>query len=81
MRYENGLKLLKYYFELPDYLILTNNSDAPIEFLGVEKGRIVFQEPNLSVPFWIENVLPNKIKDIESNDTIEEIKKIPNQKK
>jgi predicted ABC-type ATPase len=44
MRYENGLKLLKYYFELPDYLILTNNSDAPIEFLKIEKGNIVYQE-------------------------------------
>ncbi len=82
MRYENGLKLLKHYFELPDYLILTNNSDAPIEFLGVEKGRIVFQELNLVFPQWIENILPNKIDNVETFNTIDTIRKrYLNQKK
>ncbi len=82
MRYENGLKLLKHYFELPDFLILTNNSDAPIEFLGVEKGRIVFKEPNLPFPLWIENVLPTKIEDFKEQETIEQIRnRYLNQKK
>jgi predicted ABC-type ATPase len=75
MRYENGLKLLKYYFELPDYLILTNNSDAPVEFLGVEKGNIVFQESNLALPLWVENILPTQTTDIKASESIEEIRK------
>lgn len=74
IRYENGLKLLKYYFELPDYLILTNNSDAPIEFLGVEKGHIIFQESNLQLPLWIRNVLPTKVEHNKEQETIEQIR-------
>ncbi|MDZ7899712.1 MAG: hypothetical protein U5N85_17025 [Arcicella sp.] len=75
MRYENGLKLLKYYFELPDSLILTNNSNAPIEFLKVEKGDIVYQEESLNLPLWIKNILPVKPENIEDkNESIETIK-------
>lgn len=72
MRYENGLKLLKHYFNLPDKLILTNNSDLPIEFLIAEKGEIIYRKNNL--PEWIISVLPELKKDILSHKSINEIK-------
>ena len=72
MRYENGLKLLKYYFNLPDKLILTNNSDLPIEFLIAEKGEIIYRKNNL--PEWIISVLPELKNDILVDKSIDEIK-------
>ena len=72
MRYENGLKLLKYYFNLPDKLILTNNADSPIEFLVAEKGEIIYSKNNL--PEWIISVLPEVKHDILPNESIDEIK-------
>ena len=72
MRYENGLKLLKHYFYLPDKLILTNNSDLPIEFLIAEKGEIIYSKNNL--PEWIISVLPEVKHDILPNESIDEIK-------
>lgn len=72
MRYENGLKLLKYYFSLPDKLILTNNADFPIEFLMAEKGEIIYRNENL--PKWVLSVLPKIKYDILPNESIEEIK-------
>ena len=72
MRYENGLKLLKYYFNLPDKLILTNNSDLPIEFLMAEKGEIVYRNENL--PKWVISLLPEVKQDILPNESVEEIK-------
>jgi predicted ABC-type ATPase len=72
MRYENGLKLLKYYFNLPEKLILTNNADSPIEFLIAEKGEIIYRNENL--PQWVLSLLPDAKKDILPNESIEEIK-------
>ena len=72
MRYENGLKLLKYYFNLPDKLILTNNADSPIEFLVAEKGEIIYRNENL--PKWIIPLLPELKSDILVDKSFDEIK-------
>ena len=72
MRYENGLKLLKYYFNLPDKLILTNNSDSPIELLMAEKGEITYK--NVNLPKWVTSILPEERQDILPNESIDEIK-------
>jgi predicted ABC-type ATPase len=72
MRYENGLKLLKYYLNIPDLLILTDNSNTPVKFIEMEKGNIVFRKEN--TPQWIQNVLKKEIEKDNSNKSLEEIK-------
>lgn len=73
MRYENGLKLLKYYKNVPNTLILTDNSNVPIKFVEMNNGEIVFNKGN--APFWIQNIFEKVVEKDDSNKTIEEIKR------
>jgi predicted ABC-type ATPase len=73
MRYENGLKLLKYYLNIPDLLILTDNSNTPVKFVEMKKGDIVFRKENS--PFWIQNLLEKEIKEKKVNESIEDLKR------
>jgi hypothetical protein len=68
----NGLKLLKYYKNIPNLLILTDNSNTPAKFVELEKGDIIFRKENL--PIWIQNMVDKEIEKETSNQTIEEIK-------
>lgn len=73
MRYENGLKLLKYYKNVPNTLILTDNSNVPIKFVELNNGEIIFNKEN--APFWIQNIFEKVVEKDDSNKTIEEIKR------
>lgn len=72
MRYENGLKLLKYYKNIPNLLILTDNSKTPVKFVELEKGDIIFRKENL--PIWIQNMVDVEIGKEKLNPTFEQIK-------
>jgi predicted ABC-type ATPase len=54
-RYENGLKLLRHYFSVPDKLLIIDNTDLAIVCLQADKGDIKYQVDD---PFeWIGNFL------------------------
>ena len=72
MRYENGLKLLKYYLTVPDLLILTDNSNIPVKFIEMKNGEIIFKKEN--PPIWIQNINEKVIKKDNSDMTLQEIK-------
>ncbi len=72
MRYENGLKLLKYYKHIPDTLILTDNSSTPIKFVEMRKGEIIFRKEN--PPIWVQNMIEKVVEKDNLDKTIEEIK-------
>jgi predicted ABC-type ATPase len=72
IRYENGLKLLKYYLNIPDLLILTDNSNTPVKFVEMKKGAIIFRKEN--PPLWIQNLIKKEMEKSQLNETIEEIK-------
>lgn len=72
MRYENGLKLMKYYLNIPDLLILTDNSNTPVKFIEMRKGDIILRKEN--PPNWILDVVRKEIEKEKLNQTIEQIK-------
>lgn len=72
MRYESGLKLLKYYKHIPDTLILTDNSSTPIKFVEMRKGEIIFRKEN--PPIWVQNMIEKVVEKDNLDKTIEEIK-------
>jgi predicted ABC-type ATPase len=51
-RYENGMKLLRYYFNMPDKILMIDNTDFRYACLEVEKGKIIFYPANS--PDWIK---------------------------
>jgi predicted ABC-type ATPase len=51
-RYENGMKLLRHYFNMPDNIIMIDNTNLSYTFLEVDKGRIVFYPANS--PEWVK---------------------------
>ena len=54
MRYENGLKLLRYYKNIPDKLFFNDNTaDKSVRCLEMQKGAIVFQTKEL--PAWVQS--------------------------
>jgi predicted ABC-type ATPase len=60
-RYENGLKLMRYYFSMPDKILMIDNTRKRYACLEAEKGKIVFYPSNS--PQWIKgfvNSLENK---------------------
>lgn len=73
IRYENGLKLLKYYKNVPNTLILTDNSNVPVKFVEMNNGEIIFNKEN--PPIWIQNIFEKVVEKDDSNKTIEEIKR------
>lgn len=73
MRYENGLKLLKYYLNIPDVLILTDNSNTPVKYIEMKKGDIIFKKEN--PPLWVQSIIEKEIEKHNSNKTLEEIKR------
>ena len=51
-RYENGLKLLRHYFSLPDKLLLIDNTVISQVCLQAEKGVIQHYQPDFN---WVED--------------------------
>ena len=79
-RYENGLKLLKYYFSLPDKLLIIDNTDLSTICLQAEKGVINYQQ---DVPFkWVADfkaTLESKPTiSAKSLSSVEEVRKLYN---
>jgi predicted ABC-type ATPase len=55
MRYEVGLKLLKHYKDIPDYLILTDNENESVVCAELAHGVIGFHKEEL--PTWVNFIL------------------------
>jgi predicted ABC-type ATPase len=82
-RYENGIKLLRYYFNMPDKILMIDNTNIRYACLEAEKGRIVFYPANS--PEWIKafvNSLESKtIPSARTLNSIEEVRNLYNKKK
>ena len=75
LRYENGLKLLQFYKDVPDRLFLTDNSTTANQLCAeLQKGEIVFQAPSL--PSWVEFVLNDPKQTKSSADDVTDIASI-----
>ena len=73
MRYENGLKLLRYYKAIPDRLFFNDNTvDKSIRCLEIQKGTIVFQIEEL--PAWVQFVCTEEDKIKTTFSSIEEVR-------
>jgi predicted ABC-type ATPase len=58
-RYEASLKLLNHFKNIPDILVLTDNSFIPKKHLMLEKGKVSFlKEP---LPEWVKQVLGDEV--------------------
>jgi predicted ABC-type ATPase len=83
MRYDLGLKLLRFYKNIPDRLFLTDNTLGMGELcMEMQRGSIVFQMETL--PSWIQFVLnePDTFKkNYSSIDEIREKYRLMNRKK
>jgi predicted ABC-type ATPase len=73
-RYENGLKLLRHYFALPDKLLLIDNTEISQVCLQAEKGIINLYHQGFN---WVDDFLdslqtksPVSIKDLSSIDEV-----------
>ena len=79
-RYENGMKLMRYYFSMPDKILMIDNTNIPYTCLEAEKGKIVFQLAN--APLWVNNFVSSlEQKDIpsaKSLSTIDEVRELYN---
>lgn len=82
-RYENGIKLLRYYFNMPDKILMIDNTNIRYACLEAEKGRIIFYPANS--PEWIKtfvNSLGSKTTPLaRSLNSIEEVRSLYNIKK
>lgn len=71
-RYDNAIKLLRHYKDVPDLLLLTDNSTVPTDICRIVNGEVAFE--NVPTPQWVIGILkeatPNRPKD----ETIEEIR-------
>ena len=73
MRYENGLKLLRYYKDIPNRLFFNDNTvDKSVRCLETQKGTIVFQTETL--PAWVQFVCTEEEKIKTTFSTIEEVR-------
>jgi predicted ABC-type ATPase len=73
-RYDTSLKLLKIYKNLPNTLILTDNSTYPKQFAILNNGNIFSIEENL--PIWVKSIFTDvNLPQLKFDDkTIEEVK-------
>jgi len=54
-RYENGIKLMRHYFNMPDKIVMIDNTYTRYTCLEAEKGQIIFQLN--SAPGWVKAFL------------------------
>lgn len=50
-RYDNGMKLMRYYFNMPDKILMIDNTYVRYTCLEAEKGQIVFKLTD--APEWV----------------------------
>ena len=77
-RYENGLKLMRHYFSLPDKLLFIDNTNTSFTCLEAEKGKISFQLKDL--PKWVNDFVDSlqvkPVVSVKSLDSIDEVRKL-----
>jgi len=71
-RYHNAIKLLKHYKDIPDLLLLTDNSTIPTDICQMTKGTLTFHE--VPVPEWVRSILSDNSPAKSKDETIEEIR-------
>ena len=54
-RYKTGLALLKHYKNIPNWLVLTDNTTASVNCVEMSLGEVLFQKKDL--PEWVKNVI------------------------
>jgi len=77
-RYENGLKLMRHYFSLPDKLLLIDNTNTRFTCLEAEKGSVFFQlaDPPKWVKDFVESLQMKPATSAKSLDSIDEVRKL-----
>jgi predicted ABC-type ATPase len=82
-RYENGLKLMRHYFSMPDKLLLIDNTNFRFTCLEAEKGIISYQKPK--APTWVkefvESLQAKQTITAKSLDSVDEVRKLYEKKK
>jgi predicted ABC-type ATPase len=77
-RYENGMKLMRHYFNMPDKVLMIDNTFTRYTCLEAEKGRIIFQIAN--APQWVTAFLASlevkTITSVRSLDSIDEVRNL-----
>lgn len=74
-RYENGIRLMRHYFAMPEKIVFVDNTKKRLTCLEVEKGKIVFQNKNS--PQWVKDfvasltiAIPSPAKNLNSIDEV-----------
>jgi predicted ABC-type ATPase len=82
-RYENGMKLMQYYFNMPDKILMIDNTYVRYTCLEAEKGQIVFQLTD--APAWVKLFVASLEKKIvpsaRSLNSIDEVRDLYNNTK
>ncbi|MDZ7936181.1 MAG: hypothetical protein U5M51_14685 [Emticicia sp.] len=71
-RYANAIKLLRYYKDSPDLLILTDNSTVPTDVCKIADGKIELE--NHPIPKWVIDIISESTKSVYEPDSIDEIR-------
>jgi hypothetical protein len=76
-RYENGMKLLRHFFPLPDKILFIDNTNERYTCLEVVTGKILWRLQDS--PEWIKNFVAsiqiNRTLSIKSLNSIDEVRK------
>jgi predicted ABC-type ATPase len=82
-RYDNGMKLMRYYFNMPDKILMIDNTNVRYTCLEAEKGQILFQLN--AVPAWVKNFVVSleskTITSVRSLKSIDEVRNLYNKTK
>ena len=70
-RYDNALKLLSHYKDIPDLLLLVDNSIQPYVCSILQKGQI--NERNESLPEWVKSLIDKEEQPI-SDDSLDAVR-------
>jgi hypothetical protein len=77
-RYENGMKLLRHYFSLPDKILFIDDTNERYTCLEVIKGKILWRLENS--PEWIKHFVAslqnNPTLSVKSLDSKDEVRKV-----
>jgi len=82
-RYENGIRLMRHYFAMPDKILMIDNTNTRFTCLEAEKGKIVFQSQN--APQWVidfvKSLEQKPVSSARSLNSIDEVRKLYNKTK
>ncbi len=71
-RYIAGLGLLKHYKDIPNYLVLTDNSTISRNCVELSLGEIVYQDDNL--PKWVQIIIGTSENTHKNYNDIEDVR-------